>query len=273
MQWPQSGWVAAGFLTLFGASGCITGHPAIAHSFASTPRAISELRRGWADAVLGDYPVMAYMARESTGGTLEVVREQFEPSPFGIGVSKRAPQLRAAISDALRKIMADGTYMNILRQWAIHIGRMDPPALVGPVPAPSDVPQLKDGKLQVGMELKFAPMEFYDEFKHQAGADLQLAQALGKALGVPVEVVELDFDSLLPALDDGRVDVVVSAMTITPERSARADFVPYLMTGTGLLVKAGNPAKIRRLRDLCGRTVALQEGTAQLELVRSIKCD
>lgn len=262
-----------GALMLLMAQGCISARPVVAHSFGSTPRAISELQRGWADAVVGDYPVMSYMARESMGSTLEVVHEQFEPSPFGIGVSKRAPELHAAVVDALRKIMADGTYMNVLRQWALHIGKMEPPAALPDVRPAAEIPQLKDGKLHVGMELKFAPMEFYDEFKHPAGADLELAQALGKALGVQVELVELDFDSLLPALDDGRVDVVVSAMTITPERSARADFVPYLLMGTGLLVKSGNPAKIHRLRDLCAKTVALQEGTAQLQLVRSIHCD
>jgi polar amino acid transport system substrate-binding protein len=123
------------------------------------------------------------------------------------------------------------------------------------------------------MELAFAPMEFYDDFKHEAGVDVELAQALGKTLGVQVELVNMGFDELLPALEAGKVDLVISAMTITPEREARADFVPYLMAGTGILVKAGNPAKIRRLRDLCGKTVALQEGTAQVELARAINCD
>jgi ABC-type amino acid transport substrate-binding protein len=262
----------AGLASLLIASGCITKAPVTPHTFASTPRATSEVLRGWADAVVGDYPVMAYMARESTG-TLEVVKEQFDPKPFGIGMKKDASQLSDATHAALRTIMAEATYMDILRTWALHIGKMDPPPAPASVPAAKDVPQLADGKLQVGMELAFAPMEFYDEFKHEAGADVELAQALAKALGVELVIVNMGFDDLLPALADGKVDVVMSAMTITPERAAQAAFVPYMMAGTGILVKLGNPAKIRRMHDLCGRTVALQEGTAQVEIVRAISCD
>lgn len=272
MHAPRFGSIVVGAAISLGATGCIAVKPATAHSFESTPRAVSELRRGWADAVIGDYPVMAYIARESTG-TLEVVHEQFDPSPFGIGIKRGERKLHAAISDALRTTMASTTYMDILRNWAIHIGKVDAPPAPPEVPRASDVPQLADGKLQVGTELAFAPMEFYDEFKRQAGADIELAQALAKALGVELEVVNMGFDALLPALADGKVDVVISAMTITPERSQQAEFVPYLMAGTGILVKAGNPAKIRRFKDLCGKTIALQEGTSQVQLAQDIPCE
>lgn len=253
-------------------SSCITRTPVNPHTFSSTPRAVSELRRGWADAVVGDYPVMAYMARESTG-QLEVVREQFDPSPFGIGIKKGATPLTAAVTSALRTTMLEPTYMDILRNWAIHIGKIDPPPAPAVVPAIKDVPELTDGKLQVGMELAFAPMEFFDELKHEAGADVELARALAKTLGVDLVLVNMPFDDLLPALASGHVDIVLSAMTITPERSATTDFVPYMLAGTGLLVKRGNPAHIRHLRDLCGKTVALQEGTAQVTAVTAIRCD
>jgi ABC-type amino acid transport substrate-binding protein len=233
---------------------------------------VSELKRGWAEAVVGDYPVMAYMARESTG-TLEVVHEQFDPSPFGIGVKKGNTALASSVTAALRKTMLDTTYMDILRNWAIHIGKIDPPAMPGVVPETKDVPAFADGKLNVGMELAFAPMEFYDEFKHEAGADIELAQALAKTLGLDLVVENMPFDDLLPSLESGKVDIVISAMTITPERAAKADFIPYMMAGTGILVKLGNPAKIRRLHDLCGKIVALQEGTAQVGIVQQINCD
>jgi ABC-type amino acid transport substrate-binding protein len=272
MHASRFGWPLWPVVLSFGVGGCITAKPVTAHTFESTPRAVSEVKRGWADAVIGDYPVMAYMARESTG-TLEVVREQFDPSPFGIGIKKGDSALHDVVVDALRKTMSDATYMDILRNWAIHIGKVDAPPAPAVVPKISDVPQLADGKLQVGAELAFAPMEFFDEFKHQAGADIELAQALAKVMGVELEIVNIGFDDLLPALEAGKVDVVISAMTITSERQVKADFVPYLMAGTGILVKEGNPSKIRRFKDLCGKTVALQEGTAQEKTVRDIPCD
>lgn len=240
-------------------------------SFPSTPRAISELKRGWADAVVGDYPVMVHTSRESMD-TLEVVGSQFATGHFGIAVSKSAPELNVVLVDALRKVM-DQSYMAILRTWALHIGKIDPPPAPSVVPEVSTVTQLQDGKLHVGVEMAFAPMEFYDELKKPAGADIELITAMGKAMGVEVEFVNMAFDSLLEAVKSGQVDIAISAITVTPERSAQVDFIPYLEMGSGILVTLGNPARIRRPEDLCGHTVALQEGTTQVDAIKQIKCE
>jgi ABC-type amino acid transport substrate-binding protein len=252
--------------------GCGAATQITVHSFPSTPRAISELKRGWADAVVGDYPVMAHTARESMD-TLEVVGAQFATGHFGIAVSKNAPELQAALTDAFRKIVADETYMNVLRKWALHIGKTDPPPAPANVPATNTVEQLKDGKLHVGIELAYAPMEFLDELKKPAGADVELALALGKALGVEVEFIDMPFDKLIAAVQSGQVDVAMSAMTVTPERSAEVSFIPYLEMGSGILVMLGNPKAIRVPEDLCGRKVALQEGTSQVEALAQIHCE
>ncbi len=253
-------------------TGCSPTKTITVRELPSTPRAISELKRGWADAVVGDYPVMATAARDSMG-TLEVAGTQFATGHFGIGVSKQAPLLRDAIADALRKTMADQSYIGILRTWALHIGAVEPPAAPASVPAVADVPQLQDGKLHVGMEMAFAPMEFKDELKKPAGADVELAQALGKALGVEVELVDMEFDGLIAAVKSGQVDVAISAMTVTPERSAEIDFIPYLEMGSGVLVVMGNPKRIARPESLCGKTVAVQEGTSQVQAVKQIPCE
>jgi ABC-type amino acid transport substrate-binding protein len=255
-----------------GGSGCGASHQMTVRSFPSTPRAISELKRGWADAVVGDYPLVVHTARESMG-TLEVAGTQFATGMFGIAVSKSAPELNAALTDALRKIMDDQTYMTILRTWALHIGKVAPPAAPSSVPAAGAVPQLADGKLHVGIEMSFPPMEFYDDLKKPAGADVELANALGKALGVEVELVNMDFDGLLPAVQSGQVDIAISAMTVTTERSAQVDFIPYLEMGSGILVIMGNPQRIRRPEDLCGRTIATQEATSQVESLKQIRCE
>jgi len=266
----RAGYVLA--LVMLGALGCGAGQQMNVRSFPSTPRAISELKRGWADAVVGDYPAMVHSARESMG-TLEVAGTQFATGHFGIGVNKQAPALRAAITDALRRIMADQSYMNILRTWALHIGKIEPPAAPASVPASNTISQLQDGKLHVGVEMAFPPMEFYDELKKPTGADVEIALALGKALGVEVDLVNMAFDGLIAAVQSGQVDVLISAMTITPERSAQIDFVPYLEMGSGILVIMGNPLRIQRPENLCGRTIALQEGTSQADALHAIQCE
>jgi ABC-type amino acid transport substrate-binding protein len=267
---PGAGCAVA--LSMLSALGCGSSQQMNVRTFPSTPRAISELKRGWADAVVGDYPAMVHSARESMG-TLEVAGTQFATGHFGIGVSKQAPGLKAALTDALRRIVADQSYVNILRTWALHIGKIEPPAAPGSVPAVNTIAQLQDGKLHVGVEMAFPPMEFYDELKKPVGADVEIAFALGKALGVEVELVNMAFDGLIAAVQSGQVDVLISAMTITPERAAQIDFIPYLEMGSGILVIMGNPQRIQRPENLCGRTVALQEGTSQVDALNAIHCE
>ncbi len=92
-------------------------------TYNSTKDAILELKGGAVNAVVGDYAVMAYEARESAGA-LEVAGEQFERQTLGIGVNKEATQLKAAVTDALRKIMEDKTYGRTLVTWAVASGKV-----------------------------------------------------------------------------------------------------------------------------------------------------
>ncbi len=238
----------------------------------TTTQAVKELRSGRADAVVGDFPVIAFEARESAGAVV-AVSQQFEIETLGIGVSKEAPELKTAMTDALRRIMEDKSYLNLLVSWAVSQGKLDPPPQPASVPATDAVPQLSDGELKVGMELSYAPMEFFDEFKKEAGVDVELGRALGRALGVDVAFVDMPFDALIGAVETGKVDVVLSAMAITEERSQRIDFVPYLAIGSGILVNRGNPLKIRKLKNLCGKIVAVQNATSQLTSLQNLVCE
>jgi polar amino acid transport system substrate-binding protein len=130
-----------------------------------------------------------------------------------------------------------------------------------------------DNELKVGMELSYPPMEFFDEFKKEAGVDVEIAKALGKALGVKVTLIDLPFDALIGAVDTQKVDIIISAITITEQRSMQIEFVPYMAVGTGIMVKKGNPLQIRKMKDLCGRAVAVQEATSQLDALNAQVCE
>ena len=130
----------------------------------------------------------------------------------------------------------------------------------------SGVPELEDGVLTIGSDIAYAPIEFYIEGTETPdGLDIDLANAIGDVLGVEVEFVNSGFDGLIGALDSDDFDVIMSAMTVTDERSQQIDFVPYISVGTGLLVPAGNPNSIASLEDLCGLTVSVQVGTIQVD--------
>jgi polar amino acid transport system substrate-binding protein len=140
----------------------------------------------------------------------------------------------------------------------------------------SGVPELEDGVLNVGSDIAYAPMEFFQEGTETPdGFDVDLGNALAEELGVDAEFLNTGFDGLIPGLGTADYDVIMSAMTITEERSQEIDFIPYLNVGLGILVPTGNPDGIQGVEDLCGLTVAVQVGTIQEELAneQSALCD
>jgi polar amino acid transport system substrate-binding protein len=148
-----------------------------------------------------------------------------------------------------------------------------------PTPAAIDisgVPELADGTLTAGSDIAYAPFEFYQEgTQTEDGMDVDIAKAMAEVLGVQVEFVNSPFDTIRDALNTNEFDIVISAMTITPERQQEVDFVPYLSVGTGILVPSENPKGIQGLDDLCGLTVAVQLGTIQETMIddQNGKCD
>ena len=129
-------------------------------------------------------------------------------------------------------------------------------------------PELEDGILQVGSNIAYAPIEFFEKGSEEPmGLDIDLAEAMADWLRVEAKFQNMGFDDLIPALQQGEFDVIMSAMTITDVRSEQIDFITYLNAGTGILVAAGNPEGIRALEDLCGLTVAVQGDTIQVAQV------
>jgi polar amino acid transport system substrate-binding protein len=146
----------------------------------------------------------------------------------------------------------------------------------GTTPSPaaidiSGVPELADGKLLIGSDIAYAPLEFYQTGTETPdGLDVDLAKAIAEALGVEVEFVNSGFDGIIGSLNTEEFDAVMSAMTINSERSAQVDFVPYLNVGEGIVVPADNPNSIAGLDDLCGLTVAVQLGTVQQDALEAL---
>lgn len=116
--------------------------------------------------------------------------------------------------------------------------------------------------LIVGMELAYPPFETKDDQGNPSGVSVDLAYALGEYLGRPVEIENTNWDGLIPSLQTGKVDVVISSMTITEERQEVVDFsVPYARSYLGLLVNKN--ANIKQVEDLnqAGKIVDVKKGT------------
>ena len=137
---------------------------------------------------------------------------------------------------------------------------------------PADIKEA--GVLQVGTEAFYPPFEYLDADNTTViGLDMALFNAIGAELGLKVEVTNMAFDGLLPALDAKRIDVVVAAMTDTKARQAKYDFVDYFLTGQGIVVPAGNPKGIKGVEDMCGLKVAALEGSTQVSLLEKFNTE
>jgi polar amino acid transport system substrate-binding protein len=128
-------------------------------------------------------------------------------------------------------------------------------------------------KLRVGMELAYPPFEMTDEKGEPKGVSVDLARELGKFLRKEVQIQNTAFDGLIPALKTGKIDLIISSMTATPERAQSIDFSePYVKTGLCLLVAKNSPIQSINDLDQSGRTVAVKQGTTgQAYAVNSVK--
>src|SRR5438874_8546053 len=120
------------------------------------------------------------------------------------------------------------------------------------------------GTLTVGSDTTYPPLEYINTATNQAtGFDIDLITAIGKQMGLQTKVVTTSFDTIINSLVAKRFDVVISAVSVTPERQKKVDFVPYFNAGESLLVKIGNPLNIKSTADLCGKMVGVQNGTIE----------
>ncbi|MEN9736966.1 MAG: hypothetical protein RJA26_199 [Actinomycetota bacterium] len=129
--------------------------------------------------------------------------------------------------------------------------------------------EFKDG-VSVASDIPYAPMELFDENDNPTGFDYDLSQAIAAKLGVKFSFEDQDWDGIIPSLQSGTHDVIMSGMNDTLERQKVLDFVDYFSAGFAVLVAKGNPSGIKSFADLCGKTVAIQTATAQIDLINAV---
>jgi len=124
---------------------------------------------------------------------------------------------------------------------------------------------IKDaGKLVVGTSADFPPFEFVDENGDFAGFDIALADAIGEKMGVEVEIADMPFDSLLAAVQEGKLDIVIAALNYTPERDENVDFTdPYLVSTTVLVVDESFEGSLETVEDVAQYVLGAQTGSTQ----------
>jgi polar amino acid transport system substrate-binding protein len=127
--------------------------------------------------------------------------------------------------------------------------------------------------LVVGTEATFPPFEMRDEKGEIVGFDIELVKAISAKNGHPVEIKDMGFDALIPALQAGQIDLIASGLSITDERKKVIDYSdPYIEAGLVLAVRKDEKA-IRGSTDLAGKSVAVQQGSTGAKTAEAMLAD
>ncbi len=146
----------------------------------------------------------------------------------------------------------------------------------GPQPTPAD-PRLQAillrGELRVGVSADLPPLSMRDRRGEIVGFEIDIVRALANAMGLELRFVVRPFPELLPALERGETDLVISGLTMTPERNARVAFAgPYFVSGMSVLTRAKEIADVEEIGalDLPGRRYAVLASSTSEGFVREL---
>jgi polar amino acid transport system substrate-binding protein len=138
-------------------------------------------------------------------------------------------------------------------------------------PAPTPVAQVPAdqlifaGKLVICSDIPYPPQEFFDNNGNPTGSDIEIGQAIAQKLGLTAQIENSVFDTIIAAVTTGKCDIIISAQNITGPRVKQVDMIPYFTAGQSFVVAKGNPKNINTTDDLCGKSIAAETGTTEID--------
>lgn len=116
-----------------------------------------------------------------------------------------------------------------------------------------------DGVLTMGTNATFPPYEYYEGEKI-VGIDAEISQAIAEKLGLTLEIVDMDFNSLVSAVQSGKIDISAAGMTVTEDRLQNVDFTDSYSTGVQVVI-VSEDSDIASVDDLTGKLIGVQDAT------------
>ena len=123
----------------------------------------------------------------------------------------------------------------------------------------AEVTTVEPGVLTMGTNATFPPYEYKDG-DDVVGIDAEIAQALADKLGLQLEIVDMDFDSLVASVQSGKIDMSLAGMTVTEERKQNVDFTDSYATGVQVII-VKDDSDIASVDDLQDKLIGVQQGT------------
>jgi polar amino acid transport system substrate-binding protein len=126
------------------------------------------------------------------------------------------------------------------------------------------------GSLTIASDTTYAPAEYPDpsDATHFIGYDMDLAREFARRLCLTANIEKATFSNIIPdisgaPLGQQRYDMSISSFTINPDRLKKVDMVPYFTAGESILTTTANAGTIKQISDMCGKIIAVQNGTVE----------
>ena len=195
--------------------------------FNSVMDAALAVKAGKADAAAYDEPILKNIAAKNSG--LVVLKDMITVDNYGFAVRLEDKQLKTAIDEVVRESRQNGTYSQMMQRWF--------PASGNPAAMP-EIAAAGEGVIRLGTAGVTEPFSFVDASGTVVGFDIELARYVARKLNKRLEVINMDFGGMIPALISGKVDMIAACITITKERSQQVLFSePYYVGGIAALVR------------------------------------
>jgi polar amino acid transport system substrate-binding protein len=232
--------------------------------------AVTALKSGQLDAIVTAFPAALQVTKKNP--EFGLLPDALTHEDSAIAVRKGNHELLAAVNRIISELKADGTLDSMKARWF----KPD----LGPYDELDIVPPAEGEVLRIGVSATREPFSFVDAQGRVTGHDGELARIIGAKLRRPVEFSNMKFMALIPALQSGKIDLIVSGMTATDERRQSVDFSqPYYANAQVMLVRkatagigpesglASSPASAARnaitgLPDIDGKRIAVLSGSA-----------
>ncbi|HPZ44028.1 MAG TPA: transporter substrate-binding domain-containing protein [Bacillota bacterium] len=186
------------------------------------------VKSGKADAAADDEPILKNIAAKNQG--LKVLPDMITVDNYGFAVHPGNKELKVAIDEVIAELKNTGKYDEMLKRWIPEDGA---PAAMPDITLTGD-----RGVLRFGTAAVTEPFSFVDGSQEIVGFDIELAKYIARHLGMQLEIVDMDFGGLIPALIAGKVDLIGACITITDERAKNVLFSePYYTGGIAALVR------------------------------------
>ncbi len=201
------------------------GEGATVERYSKASDAVQALKQGKIDCVIIDLqPAQVFVEKNSD---LMILDDRFDPEEYAIAVAKGS-ELTGQINGALEQLVENGTMQQIMDN---YIGDKKGTC---PYVSPEGTDR-SNGTLVMATNAEFEPYEFMEGDKI-VGIDAEMAQAVCDILGMELKIENMEFDSIIAAIQSGKADFGAAGMSVTPDRLENVDFTNSYATSAQVIV-------------------------------------